>query len=81
MENQFVRITEGVYSFGSKKVSVTIKNGSLVCRVGGGYMMIDQFLEFVFKQDSEKTSPISSPFATHRRPQTLSEFPDYTKED
>jgi hypothetical protein len=45
VEHHFERVAEGVYSFGSKKVSITLKNGYLVCRVGGGYMMIEEFLK------------------------------------
>ncbi|CAG9317958.1 unnamed protein product [Blepharisma stoltei] len=52
VENQFNKVAEGVYGFGgNKKVSVSIKNGSLVCRVGGGYMMIDQFLRLFITQE------------------------------
>lgn len=52
VENQFKKVTEGLYEFGSnKKVSVAIKNASLVCRVGGGFMMIDQFLRLFITQE------------------------------
>ena len=50
VEDKFVRVAEGVYTFGSKKVSVSIKNGCLVCRVGGGYMMVDQFIKLFIIQ-------------------------------
>lgn len=51
IEHQFERVAEGVYSFGSKKVSITIKNGYLVCRVGGGYMMIEEFLRLILNKE------------------------------
>ena len=53
VEHHFERVAEGVYSFGSKKVSITLKNGYLVCRVGGGYMMIEEFLK-LFVEHEEK---------------------------
>ena len=42
----FMRISEGVYQFGTRKIHATILAGSLVVRVGGGYM---KFVEFVKK--------------------------------
>ena len=53
VEHRFERVAEGVYTFGSKKVSITIKNGYLVCRVGGGYMMIEEFLKLILNQESK----------------------------
>jgi len=41
----FLRESEGVYQFGSKKVYVKIEKGDqILCRVGGGFMLIDEFL-------------------------------------
>ena len=45
LENLFVKISNGLYICGSKKVNVSIKKGNLICRVGGGYMMIDEFIK------------------------------------
>ena len=53
VEHHFERVSEGVYTFGSKKVSITIKNGYLVCRVGGGYMMIEEFLKLIVDQQDK----------------------------
>lgn len=39
------RIGNGFYMFGSKKIYAKIMNGKLVIRVGGGYMIIDKFIE------------------------------------
>lgn len=44
LECHFERITKGVYKFGNKKVSVSIKNDSLICRVSGDFMNIDFFI-------------------------------------
>lgn len=41
----FMRASEGVYEFGSKRVNVRIEKGHILIRVGGGYMSIDEFLD------------------------------------
>ena len=38
------RLGGGFYLFGTKKIFAKIMNGRLVVRVGGGYMVIDEFL-------------------------------------
>jgi hypothetical protein len=38
------RMGSGYYMFGSKKIFAKIINGSLLIRVGGGYMTIDEFM-------------------------------------
>ena len=40
----FIRLQPGIYSFGSKKVSIKVDNGKITIRVGGGYMAIAEFL-------------------------------------
>ena len=42
---KFIRIGEGIYTFGSKKVHIKILNGRLIVRIGGGYMPIEQFVQ------------------------------------
>ena len=41
----FMRETEGVYQFGSKRVMVKIDKDKINIRVGGGYLSIDEFLD------------------------------------
>ena len=42
----FIRESEGVYSFGSKRVYIKIEKGNTIkVRVGGGYMGIDEFIQ------------------------------------
>ena len=42
----FLRESEGVYQFGSKRVYVKVEKGErILVRVGGGYMSIDKFIE------------------------------------
>ena len=40
-----MRESEGVYQFGSKKVSVKVEKDNIKIRVGGGYLSIDEFLD------------------------------------
>ena len=39
------RLGEGNYMFGQKKIFAKIMNGKLIIRVGGGFMVIDEFLK------------------------------------
>jgi hypothetical protein len=46
MKILFLRESEGVYQFGSKRVYIKIGKGNqFVVRVGGGYMLINDFIE------------------------------------
>lgn len=38
------RLGDGYYIFGTKKIFARIMNQKLVIRVGGGYMVIDEFI-------------------------------------
>jgi hypothetical protein len=40
-----LRVGDGQYMFGSRKVFAKIMNDKLVIRVGGGFMLIDEFLQ------------------------------------
>ncbi|OMJ90094.1 hypothetical protein SteCoe_7579 [Stentor coeruleus] len=44
IKNNFIKFARGVYEFGNRKVNVSMKNGTIICRVGGGYVQIDDFL-------------------------------------
>ena len=48
------RIGDGQYIFGSKKIFAKIQNEKLVIRVGGGYMMIEDFLTTYTAQELSK---------------------------
>ena len=51
----FMRESEGVYEFGSKRVHVRIENGGKIkIRVGGGYLSIDEFLDQFTPDELEK---------------------------
>ena len=48
------RLGEGNYMFGSRKIYAKIMNDKLVIRVGGGYMLIDEFLATYGQQELDK---------------------------
>ena len=56
---QFIRIGEGLYTFGTKKIAVKILNGKIVIRVGGGYLMIEEFLRLYTFSELKKLSEIA----------------------
>ena len=41
----FMRESEGVYEFGSRRVMVKVERGKIQIKVGGGYLSIDEFLD------------------------------------
>jgi len=41
----FMRESEGVYEFGSKRVYVRVDKNKINVRVGGGFLSIDEFLD------------------------------------
>jgi len=50
----FMRESEGVYQFGSKRVMVKIDKEKINIRVGGGYLSIDEFLDQYTPTELEK---------------------------
>jgi len=50
----FMRETEGVYQFGSKRVAVKVEKQGIKIRVGGGYLSIDEFLDQYTPVELEK---------------------------
>ena len=48
------KIGNGQYIFGTKKIFAKIQNGKLVIRVGGGFMMIEEFLTTYTAQELSK---------------------------
>ena len=53
------RLGGGQYMFGTKKIFAKIMNGKLVIRVGGGYMLIDEFLANYAELEMEKETGIT----------------------
>lgn len=55
MNIMFLRESEGVYQFGQKRVQVKVEKGNqILCRVGGGYMHIDEFIKKYTETEVEK---------------------------
>jgi len=50
----FMRESEGVYQFGSKRVCVRVDKDKINIRVGGGYLSIDEFLDIYTPQELER---------------------------
>ena len=50
----FMRESEGVYQFGTKKVAVKVEKDNIKIRVGGGYLSIDEFLDQYTPVELEK---------------------------
>jgi hypothetical protein len=50
----FMRESEGVYQFGTKRVAVKVENTNIKIRVGGGYLSIDEFLDQYTPVELEK---------------------------
>ena len=51
----FIRLNPGVYQFGSKKICVGVEQGRINIRVGGGYMVIEEFLDQYTTIELEKS--------------------------
>ena len=54
------RLGGGFYLFGLKKIYAKIMNGKLVIRVGGGYMIIDEFITNYAQQELNKLNKLAS---------------------
>ena len=50
----FMREAQGVYQFGSKRIAVKVEKDSIIIRVGGGYLSIDEFLDQYTPLELEK---------------------------
>ena len=55
----FIRQSEGIYTFGSKRVNVKLEKGDLKCRVGGGYLNIADFVSQHMNVELEKMDKLS----------------------
>ena len=54
----FRRLGNGYYLFGLRKIFAKILNGKLVIRVGGGYMVIEEFIATYAEQELAKLQKI-----------------------
>lgn len=67
----FLRQTEGVYIFGSKKVLIKLEKTELKVRVGGGYLSIDEFVEQFVNIELEKMDKLNLQTLEQRRVSTV----------
>ena len=54
MKVMFMRESEGVYQFGSKRIYIRVDKDKINIRVGGGYLNIDEFLDQYTPAELEK---------------------------
>jgi hypothetical protein len=54
----FQKEKDGVYIFGSKKITMKVENNILMCRTGGGYLTIEQFVHQYLNLELEKADRI-----------------------
>lgn len=50
----FMRESEGVYEFGSRKILVKVEKNKIQIKVGGGFLSIDEFLDQYTPAELEK---------------------------
>ena len=67
MKILFVRYTEGVYHFGSKKISLKLEKNELKVRVGGGYLGLEEFLDQNINVELEKIDKMQASLQNERR--------------
>lgn len=53
------KLGNGYYIFGTRKIYAKILNGKLVIRVGGGYMVIEEFISTYAEQELNKMNKIN----------------------
>jgi hypothetical protein len=50
----FAREDHEIYHFGTKRIFVKMEKGKIIIRVGGGFMLIDEFIEIYTPIELEK---------------------------
>ena len=50
----FMRESEGIYQFGTKRIAVRVDQGRINIKVGGGYLSVDEFLDQYTPAELEK---------------------------
>lgn len=70
----FTRDSGNLYKFGKKKVYIALKHGNLLCRIGGGFENIE---EFISKNSDGKTQISEN---VHRRNKTSEEMQQCNEE-
>ena len=57
----FLRVSEGVYSFGTRKVKMFMENNKLRVRVGGGFLSLQEFLDQYYEIEVDKMANRDDP--------------------
>ena len=50
----FMRESNGVYQFGSKRIAIKTEGGKIQVRVGGGFLSLDEFIDQFTPTEVEK---------------------------
>ena len=53
---KFIKESEGIYSFGSKRVFIKLENNKIFIRIGAGFMTLEEFLKVYLPLETEKLS-------------------------
>jgi hypothetical protein len=67
----FTRESEGVYQFGTKRCNIKIDNSKIFVRVGGGYLMIDEFVDQYLPIELEKIGAKITDYRTSYVPEVV----------
>lgn len=54
------RIGNGVYMFGNRRIKATMQGGRLVIRVGGGFMVVEEFVQTYGQQEYLKMQSLAN---------------------
>lgn len=54
------KLGDGYYLFGTRKIYAKILNGKLVIRVGGGYMVIEEFISTYAEKELVKLDAVNT---------------------
>ena len=71
LKSLFTRESEGVYQFGSKRINIKIDGNKILCRVGGGYLKIDEFVDQYLPIELEKIGTKLDLYNTAYVPQSV----------
>lgn len=58
----FLRMSEGIYEFGTRRVSVKVERSSILVKVGGGWLQVEEFLDQYIPVELERyegTDPLN----------------------
>jgi hypothetical protein len=50
----FERESYGVYTFGTTKIAMCLQKGKLFCRVGGGFISVDEYVDMYTTQELDR---------------------------